>query len=186
MSRLNRRSRLFFIVIGVLVLTVAAATAVVGFGISRTGKAVTATRLVMSYDAVSTTSTTPVALPDMSTTINVPANQRAVLVITFSGETNCRPDGFDIGYCRVRVQVDDSYADPDVVAFDSTMDNFAETNAGVRASEDAWETNSIQFISGPLSAGSHQVSVLWWIEDTQEDTTFRMGARTLTVLRSKV
>jgi hypothetical protein len=175
------------ILVAVLTLTVMAETAALGFSVSKGGKAITAVKTVMSYDLITTTSTVPVAMPDMSATISVPASQRALLIITFSGEANCKPDGFDIGWCRLRVQVDDSYADPDVVAFDSTMDNFAQDAAGIRHSEDAWETNSMQFIAGPLSAGPHTVSVRWWIEDPGDaDTTFRLGARTLTVLRSKV
>ena len=174
--------RLFWIVTVALALTVAAESAVLAVGIAKKGKAVTAVRTVVSYDLITTTSSVPVAMPDMSTTIIVPAGQRALLIITVAGETNCVPVStlFD-GHCKLRIRVGEDYASPDVVGFDSASD-------AATLSDLSWQTNSMQFVYGPLSSGSHTVTVLWWIEDSTngDDTIFKMGARTLTVLRSKV
>ena len=185
MSKFSGSRRLVAVVVAATGLALLAETAALGFALTKSGKAVTGVKAVVSYDLITTTSDTPVAMPDMSTTIRVPAGQQALLIITFAGETNCRPLTLVSGYCRLRVRVDQNYADPDVVAFDSTMDNLVTYQTDIYG-DDSWETNSMQFVYGPVSAGTHTVTVLWWKEDDADDTIFRMGARTLTVLRSKV
>src|SRR5688500_5085571 len=108
-----RLGRTVPIVIAARALTGAAGTVVRGVTISKSGKAVTAVRTVTESTLATTRSVAWGDIPGMSTTINVPANQRALLIITFSAETNCVPD-FSSGRasCLLRVLVDDAPVSP--------------------------------------------------------------------------
>jgi hypothetical protein len=108
----------------------------------------------------------------MSTTVTVPAGQKALLVITFSGETLCQDfDGATLS-CQIRATVDGANAQPGEVVFDSQ-----QANSG-------WSTNSMQFVRGPVNAGQHVVKIQFRVDEFPAE--FHIGDRTLTVLRSKV
>ena len=172
------------VVIAALAMTVAVETAVLGVVVSKSGKAVTAVKAVTETTLATTTSAEWVNIPGMTTTINVPASQRALLIITFSAETVCYAEQFQrSGACYVRVLVDGTPSTPSQVIFDGTWENYTEGAIDFQA---AAEVNSMQFVTGPLISGTHTVTVQWLVADLATDTFFRMQERTLTILRSKV
>jgi hypothetical protein len=115
-------------------------------------------------------------LAGMSMTMSVPSSQKALLIITFSAETNCYWEGQMTGFCGLRVLVDGSMPAPGEVFFNSVA-----TNSGTGA---GWQTNSMQWVAGPLSAGSHTITVQWHVDNAS--VHFGIDRRILTVLRSKV
>ena len=172
------------VVIAALAMTVAVETAVLGVVVSKSGKAVTAVKAVTETTLATTTSADWVNIPGMTTTINVPANQRALLIITFSAETVCYPDLYSrSGVCYVRVLVDGTPSTPSEVIFDGTFETYHDGPIHLQA---AAEVNSMQFVAGPLGSGTHTVTVQWLVIDAATDTIFRMQERTLTILRSRV
>ena len=180
---LRRPRRLASIVAAVLALLLAAQSVVLAATLVRGGKAVTAVRTVTATDFIEHLPKPGFGfedMPGMSTTINVPSNTRGLLIITLSSETNCGaladlPDS--TGYCYVRVLVDGVGAAPGAVVFDSLEGNPSGE------SPYAWEANTMQFVAGPLEAGTHTIKVQWRVNDS---ISFWAGKRTLTVLRSKV
>lgn len=170
MYRIVRQSRSLVVVAG-LVLALVTASAAVAVSVTRNGGSVTAVRTVTQDSAATTNSTTWVDLPSMSTTMSVPAGQKALLIITFSGESGCEDMNGTTVWCLVRVVVDGVIAPPGEVRFDSRADGVA------------WETNSMQFVSGLHNAGQHLVKVQYKVDET--NALFTVDSRTLTVLRSK-
>lgn len=175
--------RLASVIVAALLLTVAAETAVLAVAVAKTGKAVTAVKVVTQSTLATTTSSTYANMPDMSTTITVPTNQQALLLITFSAETDCKLVEVEFGYCLMRVLVDGSPAAPGQVIFDGTWNNRGGTNP--EGDQVSMQANSMQFVAGPLGSGSHTVTVQWLVNDPLENQ-FRVQERTLSVLRARV
>jgi hypothetical protein len=140
---------------------------------TRNGGAVTAVRTVTGTDIVATSSQTYVAVPGMSVSVNVPSGEEALLVITFSAVTECFVNAGIATFCQVRVRVDGSSPPPGALTFDSAADGVF-----------GMEATSMQWVSGPLSAGPHTVRVDYRVDEA--NSLFYMTQRTLTVLRSKV
>jgi hypothetical protein len=169
--------RLLAVAVVALAMLLAAESVVLAATVTKSGGAVTAVRTVTNgdYIAVTTISQTFVAVPGMSVTVNVPSGQKGLLIITFSAVSQCIDDGtFTSTHCYIRVQVDGVSAPPGEVIFDSAGDGESF----------ALEANSMQFVAGPVSGGSHTVRVDWRVNEAP--STFMISARTLTVLRSRV
>jgi hypothetical protein len=173
MSRIRKPSRrLLLVFVAALALTLVAATAVVAVAVKKNGGSVTAVRTATDSEPTSTIATSWFDVAGMSTTVNVPAGQKALLVISFSGETLCQDfDGTTL-VCQIRVTVDGVNAEPGEVVFDSQ-----QANSG-------WSTNSMQFVRGSVNAGQRVVKVQFRVNESPAE--FHIGDRTLTVLRSKV
>jgi hypothetical protein len=176
MSRIQiRSSRSLLIVAVALVAVLTATTSVVAMHVNRNGRAVTAVRTATSDETSLTMSTTFVDVPWMTTTVAVPKDQRALLVITFSAETKCvDPSEPFTNACFVRVLVDEQEAEPGFIYFDSAADENSAAEI---------ESNSIQWIA-PVAGGDHSVKVQYMV--LQGDSRFYLSARTLTILRSRV
>jgi hypothetical protein len=121
-------------------------------------------------DIVTTSTTTYVDVPGMQVVVHVPANQKAILLITFSAQANCEDDG-QVAKCFVTGDVDGFAVSPPDTVFESDVDGNGRSD-------------SMQFVSVPVSAGDHTVKVRF--SPNRPTTTFTLGSRTLTVLRSKV
>jgi hypothetical protein len=178
MSRIGNPSRrLLVVAVVALGMLLAAESVVLAATVTKNGGAVTAVRTVTNgdYFATTTISQTFVAVPAMSVTANVPTGQRGLLIITFFAVSQCIDDDtYTSTLCYIRVQVDGVSAPPGEVIFDSAGDG----------EDNALEANSMQFVSGPVSAGSHTVRVDWRVYGSH--SVFGLSARTLTVLRSRV
>lgn len=110
-------------------------------------------------------------LDGMQMKLTVPEGQEAQLLITFSAASLCHDLRTDHGWCLVKVVVDGHVATPGPVVWDATVDG------------NAYEVHSMQWVTGTLSAGDHNVRVMVKIDAPGR---FQFGARTLTVLRSRV
>lgn len=169
MSHLNSRSRSLVAVAAIVGALVVAGTAVLAAATSHNGGAVTKVYTLTSIDYASTSSVTPIDVAGMSTKVHVPSSQKALLVITFSSESLCV--GPSTTNCVVSATVDGVPASPSGgVYFDS-------------ASHSEPESRSMQWIAGPIGPGDHTVKIQY---NTGASTTFTLGYKTLTVLRSKV
>jgi hypothetical protein len=181
MSRLTRRPRLLLVAVALLVGLLAGGGVVYAATV-KSGKAVTAIKVATESAAtqILTDGTSYGAWTDiagMSLNISVPSSQKALLLITFSAQTYCF-DGFGSGattLCKVRVLVNRTTALPGDVVFESAADG----NGGSTA-----ETNSMQFVAGPISAGSYTIKVQALVDETWSN--FTLMSRTLSVLRSRV
>jgi hypothetical protein len=140
--------------------------------VPRNGSTVTAVRTVTNNEDDFTNSQTYSTVPGMTTTVTVPSGQQALLVITFAAQTQCLQDGLDSVFCILRVRVGSSNAAPGEVIFDSASDGNDLL---------AWETNSMQFVRGPLGPGTYTVQVQYRVDEA--NSQFGVNARTLTVLR---
>jgi len=139
---------------------------------SKSGRSVTAVKTVTSDAGASTQSETAVDLPGMSLTLTVAAGERALLVVTFSGDSACV--GSSLLYpCRIRALVDGSVIAPGIVSWSrpSVADQYVA------------DTHSMQWVT-QVSAGSHVVKIQYYV--TTYGAFNIINARTLTVLRSKV
>jgi len=112
----------------------------------------------------------------MSVTVPVPSGEKALLVITFSAEIRCITSSSipDNGECKVRVLMDGNPVTPGEVYFGSPRDPESPPYGS--------ETHSMQWVAGPITAGTHTIKVQW---DMLADARFFVTERTLTVLRSK-
>jgi hypothetical protein len=163
-----------------IALALVVVSTVVAVTYTKRGKAVTAVATVTATAFHSSEAIHWEDMPSTSTTITVPSSQKALLIVTFSGEVNCDQELQEDESCLVRVLVDDAVAAPGEVIFDSNADNYASSLLEAVA----WETNSMQFVAGPVKAGTHTVTVQWRVNGS--DSTFKIKGRTLTVLRAKV
>ena len=166
MSQRFRRPRLMLVAVFLLGALLAGSGVVVAAQVIKTGKAVTAVKVVTETSQSS--ASTPFTWTDvvgMSTSVNVPSGEQAILLITFSAQTNCTDGTGATTYCQIRVLVDGNAAPPGIVTFDSAADG----NAAI-----AGETNSMQFVAGPLNAGSHTIKVQGLVDEAQ--STFVLGA----------
>ena len=180
MSGLVRRPRLFVFVVLLVGTMLAGSGVVFAATMVSGGKAVTAVRTVTENSAQAIVAGNSqidyVDLIGMSTTINVPSDTQALLIITFSAANSC-VDGSapPTAYCLVRVLVDGNLVPPGVTLLRGSADG---SNSLAIAS------NSMQFVYGPVSAGTHTVKVQG--KPNEDHSTFNIYGRTLTVLRSKL
>ena len=113
-------------------------------------------------------------VPGMWLTVNVPQRSLAIFLITFSAETNCVsefPEG-NAG-CEIRATVDGKPASPGFVEFASAPDPSFH-----------FQTQSMQFVAGPIGSGAHVVRIRWSV--SEENMSFVVNGRTMSVLVSKV
>jgi hypothetical protein len=148
--------------------------------LTKSGGAFTAVRTATSNDGIFWTypnaSTTPQDIPGSSVSVTVPSGQRALLIITFSASVQCQDlGGTTNGACSVRAMVGGNVPPPGPVALLSPLNGQFESA----------QAASMQWVAGPLNAGTYTVKIQGWVNDANNDI-FAMGARTLTVLRSKV
>jgi hypothetical protein len=185
LTRLPRSS--LFLVPALVAALIAGGSVVYAATTAKSGKAVTAVRTVTADQFAETSSFTYSDLTGMSTTISVPSSQKALLIVTFSADSSCvtstvpRPDT----QCFLRVLVDGAPAAPGEVIFDSAPDGDPSNldPSYIR------ETNAMQFVAGPVNAGSHTIKVQWRTDDMLIDFSgghFYVWGRTLTVLRARV
>lgn len=167
--------------LGAVALATLLAGTAIGATLQKNGGPVTAVRTVTADDPVSIERTDPGSsaftwtnVPGMSVNVGVPSGETGLLVITFSGQSQCTGT---TAFCQIRVLVDGNVAAPGAVIFDSTDD-------GPGGSVNSYETNSMQFIAGPKRAGKHTVTVQYAISPFSS-AAFGLTARTLTVLRSR-
>ena len=136
---------------------------------TKTGGAVKGVKVVTETAAASISSNGYTDVQGMSVSMTVPSGEQALLLITFSAETQCRDGNGSTTVCYLRVLVDGTNAAlPGQVAFDTAGDGNAEFTH---------ETNSMQFVTGPLSAGQHPVKVQAFVDEIVSSFTF--GGRTL-------
>jgi hypothetical protein len=177
MSRLLRRPRLLLVAVFLLGALLAGSGVVVAAQVIKTGRAVTAVKVVTeTSQGYASTPFTWTDIGGMSTSVTVPSGEKAILLITFSAQTTCTRSSATVStYCQIRVLVDGAAALPGFVNFDSAADG----NSAI-----APETNSMQFVAGPLNAGSHTIKVQGLVDEAQ--STFVLTSRTLSILRSRV
>lgn len=175
----RKRSNALVIAVAVVAMTIATVAGALAASVIKTGKSVTAVRAVMNDNYEWTNSPTAVDMPSMTLSVTVPDNQRALLVITFSAESFCT--SYSATACWIRAVVDGNVASPGNVAWGSGVVSDCTGSS--------WQANSMQFVHGPVNAGSHTVKIQWW--DTDNDSgsyfgDFVVESRTLTVLRARV
>jgi hypothetical protein len=172
---MTRKKRLH---VALAVLFVGVLAVAVGVALATTTKSgggtITAAKVTRGDSAVTTTSTTFVNLPTASATMSVPTGHQALLLMRFSGESEC--DGGTGGnWCSVRILVDGVAALPA-----SGIDFAFDADAG-SGSDDLWEGHSMDR-SIVVGSGNHTVTVQWAV--TNSTTTFRLDDWSLTVERS--
>jgi hypothetical protein len=142
------------------------------------GGVITGVQVVTSSDVTTTSSLSFVDLPGATTTINVPAGTRAMLLARFSAESSCyngTPGTF--AHCGVRILVNGDDMNPNGdLAFDST--NNGTENIG------SWEAHSIDASSPILGPGNYKVKVQRAVSFA--NTQFWLDDWSLTVQRVKV
>jgi hypothetical protein len=122
---------------------------VLGVQFIRTGKGVTAVKVVNSNASMISNSPTYANVTDMNVSMVVPSGEKAIFLIDFSAETYIATTS-TIGQGYVRVLVDGVAAAPTEVIFDSDINTFSNN-----------ESQSHQFVAGPLGAGPHTFRVQW-------------------------
>jgi len=140
--------------------------------ISKSGKAVTAVKSVTSDSGETTQSETPVDLAGMSLTVTVPAGEKALLIVTFSGDSACVSSTV-LHSCRIRALVDGAVLNAGIV-------NWSRPSVADYYTAD---THSMQWVS-QVGAGSHVVKIQFYTTGFGDFNI--INSRTLTVLRSKL
>lgn len=138
------------------------------------GKSITRIKVVRSVDSTHVNSVNFVDLPGGQTSIVVPANMQAVLLVRFSAETQCA-----VPRCHVRIVANDIEMEPAAgldFAFDGGID-----------ADDEVESNSMDRSIGPVGAGTYviKVQVATSVENGNP-ITFEVDDWSLTVERVKV
>jgi hypothetical protein len=126
---------------------------------SASGHSITAVKLVSQTDTFggssggqTTSSNSFVTLPGATTTVSVPARQKALIVVIFTGSSACF-GGAAANGCLIRVTIGGVQANPTgLTIFDSVQ-------AG--AGTDVNESHSVIKWRGPLGPGSYPVKVQW-------------------------
>lgn len=178
-SSLPRRASV--VAIALLALLLAAETAVLAATYKRSGGPVNAVNTATANDKIYLGGPGVEDVTGMATTITVPAQERGLLVITFSASSDCAFDATVVGSsgdCLGRVLVGNTLAQPGTV-------NFGQAFSSDIADPifPTLEPHSMQFVAGPLLPGQYLVKVQAWSTDA---AVLVMTDRTLTVLRSRV
>ena len=175
MSRVTSRPRLLLAVAIGLAMFLMAETVVLA-ATTKSGGPVKAVKVVTeSASQVITNSSSPTDIQGMSLSMTVPSGEKALLLITFSAQATCTQDTYSTAWCYVRVTVDGHGTAPGDVIFDGALDG---------NNTYAIETNSMQFVAGPVGAGLHTIKVVAFADEAA--SYFTLTNRTLSVLRSKV
>ncbi len=159
------------ILVGVLLL---AGTAAIANRTAERGGTITGVTVVTENDAATTNSTSYVDVPGATTRIRVPRGQRAIILARFSAESRCT-GGAAGSWCSVRIRIGRPQGHP------QSGSDFAFDAVG--ASDDFWESNSMERYRGPLRPGRYRVRVQWLVTDAA--TTFRLDDWTLSVQRAR-
>jgi hypothetical protein len=120
-----------------------------------------------------TSSTSYIDVPNMKITVHVPSSQKALLVITFSADTDCLSTGGLDEACYLNALVDGAPAGPQEFHFSAGKTGHASLE-------------SVQWVAGPLTSGDHVVDIQYKTSHVSTYTDFFVYERTLTVLRTKV
>lgn len=127
-------------------------------------------KVVTGAGATTTNSAAFVDVPGASASIDVPAGSTATVLARFTAESYCAGGGAG-SYCSIRIVVDGNEAAP-VVGNDFAFD-------AVGASDDFWESNSVERSVAGLGAGSHTVVVQQAVASA---TSFRLDDWSLSAL----
>ena len=120
-----------------------------------------------------TSSTTFVPVPTMSTAVTVPAGDTWIAIITFSSETKCTQTPAASTYCLVQALVDGTtLADPGVTIFDSVQHGPNNTDTL------GWASHSYQWAIN-LGPGFHTIDLQYRVDES--GATASLGFRTMTV-----
>jgi hypothetical protein len=174
-TKIHVPSRLLLALVALLALSLVSATAVLALTTKLNGGAVKAVRTATADDPVSTTSSSWTDVPGMSTTVNVPSGTKALLVITFSGQSRCNDSGASpTVLCYVRALVNGVDASPGITILDSAAagDNTAHSQGA----------HSFQWVMG-VNAGTKTVKIQWLVNESGD--AFHLISRSMTVLRTK-
>ena len=172
MTRLNSRPRMVAVLISALSLVVLSETAVLATSFLLGGHVVEAIKVATDDVVVATTSTSWTSVPGMAFTLGVPSGEQGLFLATFSAESACAgPD--ESNFCYVRITMNGNVVVPGEVKFDSVE------NAN-RA-----ETNSMQFLAGPMPAGQYAFKVQYRVSAPSNKGWFQLVHRTFSVLRSQ-
>jgi hypothetical protein len=163
-----------------LAATLLVQSAVAGTSSTISGKSVTAVRVVRDTSASGTGSTTFRDIPGATTTITVPANARALILVSFSAETECIAPGESRTICSVRILVGGQEADPASGA-DFAFDIAEPVGEGGAF---AWESHSMDRSRGPLGPGTYTVRAQYMV--TTPNASFRVDDWSFTVQRVAV
>jgi hypothetical protein len=168
------RPRLVLSLVALLALSLVSATAVLAVTTKLNGGAVKSVRTATADDPVSTTSSSWTDVPGMSTTVNVKAGTKALLVITFSGQSRCQDTGAPTVDCYVRALVDGVEASPGETILDSAAagDNTVQSQG----------SHSFQWVMG-VGSGTKTIKIQWLVNEAGD--AFHLISRTMTVLRTK-
>jgi hypothetical protein len=177
------------LLVGVLALTallIMVVPAISNPSTSKSGGAITKVKVLRETLHQTTTSASFVNLPGASTTITVPARQRALILARFSGESNCST-GTVGDWCSVRIMIGGVQGGPasgSDFAFDSV--DSSET-AACLAADCGWESHSMDRSRGSVGPGTYTVRVQWAVVQTGASApTFRLDDWSLTVERVRV
>lgn len=142
-------------------LVLGASTAVVATSVVRSGHAVTAVKVATENDYHSDGGDGYTDIPGMSVTATVPANTKALFLVTFSADSECS----QLSSCDVQLLMNGNVL---------YLENFATTGL---------TTNSMQWVTAPLGPGTYTFKMQEAAAVGQYITFYN---RTLSVLRSKV
>jgi hypothetical protein len=146
------------------------------------GKGVTQVKVVRQQDnddLVLTHSAAFVDLTGASTTITVPSSTTAILLIRFTGYSQCQGNpSLGGSICSVRILVDGQPVTPDLWGFD-----YSPTSGSIGTNP--FTNKSFERATDKLTAGNHIVSVQWAVSADQNNTpeTFRLKGWNLVVER---
>lgn len=169
-------SRTLRVIVPMVALLIAGTAAVTAETVKRDGGPVTNVKTATENAVVVTDYDFYTDVTGMRTAVNVPAGQKALLVITFSGVSTCWDALAQAATCHIRVLVDGLPAAPGPVIFDTFVnDGHQQTRS-----------HSMQFVTGPVSSGKHVVRVQYMVENETGWGRFELSQRTLTILRSRV
>ena len=102
----------------------------------------------------------------MSVSMTVPSGEKALLLINYSMASTCVDQSGATLFCYVRILVDGTEAPPGQVIFESAADGNISS---------AIEANSMQFVAGPLNAGSHTIKVQAYMDESRDPRRFTTG-----------
>jgi hypothetical protein len=151
---------------------------------SVTGKAVTQVKVVRQQDdddLVLTHSAAFVNLPGASATISVPSSTTALLLIRFSGYSQCQGNpSLGGSTCSVKVLVDGQPVSPDLWGFDYSP-------ASGSVASNPFVNREFERATDKLAPGTHTVQVQWAVstDPNLNPETFRLKGWNLVIERVK-
>ena len=158
-------------------LAVAASAAAIA-AVPGTAGSITAVKVVSDSGTQETTSRTFVDIPGATTSITVPAGQRALIVARFSAASQCGSLNPDDDGCFVRILIGGTEAEP---AHSGPFDMAACCPNS--SNGDAWESHQIERSLDSLPAGTYPVKVQW---QADAENQFMLWSWHLTVERARI